>query len=330
MTSPSRTEHFVTLFDSAFFPAGFCLHRSLMKFAQPFRLWVICLDELSAGVLKDLALPSVTPLPLPAFETPDLLRVKGERSTIEYYWTLTPFTFQWVFEQDAEVHRVTYLDADLYIFKSPSVLLDEMSDDSHVLVTEHAYGPQYDQTDTAGRFCVQFTSFRRSAPAQRIMQWWQDRCLDWCYNRVEPGRFGDQKYLDEWPSLFGDDLHIVRQRELTLAPWNIRHFYANHGPYFPVFYHFHGLRMASPHVIRLSHGYRLPRESRHLYRVYLRDFIRGIKAARLHGVEPSRLLTLPEEEAQISFSERRRRVLKHKTEMWSFHCPVLPSLFAIL
>ena len=105
------------------------------------------------------------------------------------------------------------------------ILLKELDESGkHVLITEHAYAPEYDRAHDSGRFCVQFLTFDRSDSAREVMRWWQDRCVEWCFARYENGKFGDQVYLDQWPTLFGDRVHIVRQVEKTLAPWNVLYF----------------------------------------------------------------------------------------------------------
>jgi hypothetical protein len=172
------------------------------------------------------------------------------------------------------VERVTYLDADLFFFSTTTPFFEEFErSGKHVLITEHAYDPRYDKSRRSGRFCVQFLCFRRSAQASRVMTWWQDRCLEWCYARVEAGKFGDQKYLDLWPTLFASDIHILEQRERTLAPWNVRHFAeCGGGTVRPVFYHFHGLRLISPSRLQLYSGYQVGNLGRALYMEYLQHF----------------------------------------------------------
>ena len=220
-----RCEHFVTLFDASFLPIGLALYGSLKEHARPFRLWVLAIDEEAERHLVRLALPDVTVIPLREFETPALLAVKPGRTRAEYCWTMTPFTCQAVFDRDPSAMRATYVDADVFFFRDPRVLLKELDDShKHVLITEHAYAPEYDRSHDSGRFCVQFLTFDRSQAAGEVMRWWQERCVEWCFARYEDGKFGDQVYLDQWPALFGDRVHIVRQVEKTLAPWNVRHF----------------------------------------------------------------------------------------------------------
>ncbi|HEY4743053.1 MAG TPA: hypothetical protein VIH45_00215 [Desulfuromonadaceae bacterium] len=273
MHSDSRPEHFVTLFDSNFLPMGMALHASLMSHGQPFHLWVVCMDELVEEQLTRISLPHMTLLPLREVETGALLEVKPGRSGREYCWTLTPFTFQAVFDRDERAARVTYLDADLFFFDDPHILLRELdAADRHVLVTEHAYAPEHSRfLPLSGRFCVQFLTFRRTAEAARVMRWWQEKCLEWCFDRHEGDRFGDQKYLDAWPDLFAHEVHIVRQMEKTLAPWNVAHVEkSRHERLAPVFYHFQGLRFVTPDTVRLCNfNYTIGTEGLRLYDRYL-------------------------------------------------------------
>ena len=258
MRSADSLEHFVTLFDSNYLPIGVCLHQSLMQHALPFHLWIVCMDDAAAIQLRRLDLPHVTLLSLHEVETHQLLQVKPGRSRGDYCWTLTPFTLGFVFDQDASVQRVTYLDADVFFFDSPDLLLKEFeASGKDVLITPHAYSPEYDQSATSGIYCVQFMTFRRNAGALKVMQWWQDRCLEWCFARQEDGKFGDQKYLDDWPSRFPNEVHVLRQVEKTLAPWNVKHFLRKTPGLLPVFYHFHSLKIVTPKKIHLFGIYRI-------------------------------------------------------------------------
>jgi hypothetical protein len=279
-------EHFCTLFDSNYLPLGMALHQSLMTHALPFHLWIVCMDEMVEQQLQQLSLPHISLLSLKDIETPALLAVKSERSRGEYCWTLTSFTFSAVFAHDAHVQQVTYLDADLFFFADPRLLLQELPHDRHVLFTEHAYAPEYDQAKISGRFCVQFLTFKRTPEAARVMHWWQDRCLEWCFNRVEDGKFGDQRYLDAWTILFAEDVQIVEQVERTLAPWNVRFFEQRlEGKLQPVFYHFHGLKIVSSNRIQLYAQYRIGQKGLALYK----DYTAALQAAlrQLQAIDAS-------------------------------------------
>jgi hypothetical protein len=262
-------EHFVTLFDSNYLPMGVCLHSSLMRQAAPFHLWIVCMDDIAIAQLRALDLLNVTILTLAEVETPALLAVKPSRSRGEYCWTLTPFTPQFVFDRDATVQRVTYLDADLFLYGSPQILLEELEESGKdVLITPHAYAPEYDQSATSGIFCVQFMTFRRTAGGMHVLHWWQERCIEWCFARHEGGKFGDQKYLDDWASRFPSQVHILKQVEKTLAPWNVEYFMEKNKSLVPVLYHFHSLKIVSPTRILLFRGYRI-HAGLGLYRRYM-------------------------------------------------------------
>jgi hypothetical protein len=246
-------EHYVTLFDSNFLPQGLALQESLERHAGEHVLWVVCLDARTRAVLDALGKPHVRTIALSEVETPELLAVKPRRSVAEYCWTLTPFAPGFVFDREPSARRVTYLDADMYLLGSPRPLFDELDASGRgVLITEHAYDSEYDQSATSGRFCVQFISFARDA-GEPVRQWWAARCLEWCFNRVEDGKFGDQKYLDDWPERFADRVHVLQRLDAIQAPWNARRF--SHRA--ALAWHFHGLRVQGDRI-RWYSGYEIP------------------------------------------------------------------------
>jgi hypothetical protein len=272
-------EHYVTLFDSLFLPQGIALHTSMERHVKDYTLWILCVDDKAHEILCKLNLPNVRLLQLSKLETAELLTVKPIRTKGEYCWTLTPFAPKFVFEADANVNRVTYLDADLWFRKNPSAIFREFDlSGKQVLITDHAYAPEYDQSATCGQYCVQFMTFSREG-GEAVRKWWEDRCIEWCYARFEKEKFGDQKYLDDWPERFTDFVHVLNNKELALAPWNAMRF-----PYgSSIFYHFHGLRIVSIKQVNIG-GYSLPKPLiENIYRPYLIDLKRAIE--RLNHVD---------------------------------------------
>ncbi len=178
-------EHFVTLFDRLFLPQGLALHMSMERHAGDYILWILCVDDETFDIFGGLSLPNVRLLRLSELETPELLAVKPGRTIGEYCWTLTPFAPRFVFESDQSVRRVTYIDADLWFRKHPGPIFDEFElSGKQVLITDHAYAPEYDQSATSGQYCVQFMTFTRHG-GESVRKWWEERCVEWCFARFE-------------------------------------------------------------------------------------------------------------------------------------------------
>lgn len=261
-------EHYVTIFDSLFLPQGLALLQSLERHAGAFTLWVVCVNDEACDVLEKLKLNHVRPLRLSQLEDQRLKDVKPGRGPGEYCWTLTPYSFKFVFQADASVQRVTYLDADLWLRQSPAPVFKAFeASGKSVLITEHAYSPEYDHSEVSGHYCVQFLTIKRDG-GEVVRQWWEDRCIEWCFARSEDGKFGDQKYLDAWPTLFEDKVHVLADKERFLAPWNVNRFPRGNA----VAYHFHELRLLADKQVWLVGGYALPQGVvDYIYAPYLLD-----------------------------------------------------------
>ena len=306
-------EHYVTLFDSLFLPQGLALHMSMERNAGIYTLWILCLDDEVHDALTKLELPNVRLLQLSKLETPELLAIKPTRSKVEYCWTLTPFTSRFVFEMDTTVSRVTYLDADMWFRKNPVQIFHEFeASGKKVLITDHGYAPEHDQSATSGQYCVQFMTFTRDG-SETVRKWWEDRCIEWCFSRFEDGKFGDQKYLDDWPTRFANSVHVLSNRELTLAPWNATRFPYNNS----VTWHFHSLRisLSSRKSLVVTYGsYMLPKCTReNVYQLYCVDLRTAIMRMQNIGV-PFK--------SQITFSiidYMKLRLLMFLQRLWLFN-----------
>ena len=233
--------NYCTLFDSNYLTRGLAMYESLKKHSDNFHLYIFSFDDKSHKLLKILNLEFATVISLKKFEDKELLKVKGDRSAGEYCWTCTPSTIKYCIES-YNLNACTYLDADLYFFSNPAVLIEEM-DEKSVLITEHRYTAQYDQSATSGIYCVQFMTFKNDENGMKALNWWRDSCNEWCYARFEDGKFGDQKYLDDWTTRF-EGIHVLKNLGGGVAPWNIQQYDLSSNENFNlIFYHFHNYKI---------------------------------------------------------------------------------------
>ena len=285
---------FCTLFDGNYLVKAVAMYRSLARCCPSFRLTAFCFDERAKQVLDNLGLPNLDTVSLPELEAfdPDLLGVKHDRTPVEYCWTATPVLPIFMLENRPEISEVTYIDADLMFFADPGVLVEEMGSAS-VLITPHRYATEYrDSESLAGTYNVSFLTFRRDSRALECLQWWHDRCIEWCYFRYEDGKIGDQGYLNEWPKRF-QGVHVLRHKGGGLAPWNISG-YKVRG--FPdgvrvdgeplVFFHYHrfGMSPRGDHQLAPPKYYLSRRNRRLIYEPYIAELGAGLKDIR--RVEP--------------------------------------------
>src|SRR5262249_17989444 len=141
---------------------------------------------------------------------------------VEYYFTLTPCLPLHILKTAPDVLRLTYVDADLFFFADPQPIMDEIGD-AAIGVIEHRFPDDLVDLERYGRFNVGWLTFRNNATGLRCLEVWGGQCLDWCYDRLESGRFAEQKYLDEWPLRYGS-VRIIQHRGANVAPWNLNRF----------------------------------------------------------------------------------------------------------
>ena len=215
-----------TLLDRHYLTRGLVLYRSLKAFHPQARIRVFCMDREAKRVLEELAYPGLVAISREELEdfAPELRSVESTRTWVEYLWTATPATCLFTLEHSPQAQAVVRLDADVEFYADPALLLDELGDGS-VLLTPHRTAPEFRDVgdrdeEWGGSFNVQCEVFRRDESGMAALRWWHERCVEWCYDRFEPGRYGDQKYLDELASRF-TGVRVNGHPGAGLAPWNI-------------------------------------------------------------------------------------------------------------
>jgi len=300
---------FCTLFNTTYLTRGLAMYNSLKQQCESFHLYIFAFDCNSYELLSAMELEHVTVISLQAFENERLLAVKDGRTAGEYCWTCASSTIKYCIEE-FNLDHCTYVDADLLFFSDPAVLVAEM-DEKSVLITEHRYTPGYDQTATSGIYCVQFVTFKSNAAGMEVLNWWVDACIDWCFNRMEDNKFGDQKYLDDWLTRF-DCVHVLQHLGGGVAPWNVQQYnfmysgkqimgteLASGSNFDLVFYHFHDFHyLKGENYCLSSPQYVLDRNSvKHIYKPYAR----ALTAAKAQIFEQNREIAAHELIGDISW-----------------------------
>lgn len=287
---------YCTLFDSNYLDKGLVLYDSMCQVLPNFKLYVFAFDDLCYNVLSQEKKRNLIVIPLREFETPELLKVKAERTKAEYCWTCSPWIIKHVLENYHE-NICTYIDADMMFFSSPQTIFDEMREQNcSTIIVPHRFKTAKEEKkahDRVGSYCVEFNTFLNNEQGLEILNWWAERCLEWCFY-VVPGTaewYGDQKYLNAFPELF-DGVYICNHYGVGLAPWNIRlvEYVQNSGTVCPhikvkstdevfplVIYHYENVSFLSNHILHASSRTSSKDLRANIYDVYIDRIIKKRK-----------------------------------------------------
>lgn len=237
---------YTTLFDSTYLARGLVMIESLLRhsqyrLAQP-EIHVLCMDKECYEKLSRLDTASAYPLEIYEIGEEEL-ELQRDRTWQEFCWMMAS-VFTHTVMTGGRHPAITYLDADLMFFSDPEQIHDEI-DERSIAIVPHGFHPQDEPNYIAnGIYNVSWVSFAGPIGLSCLTRW-KDQCIEWCYYRNEDGKFGDQKYLDAWPELYGKDLAVLDVARSGVAPWNLRNYPSLVRPYnFSdlIFYHYSGFK----------------------------------------------------------------------------------------
>jgi len=292
------THHFCTYFDINYWPRAQSLLDSLERHCPSFTIHMLCMDDACYKKVRALGRPHVVPMRLAELEEaqPALPRVKNTRSQLEYYFTCGPAFIRHLMDRYPHADVMTYLDADLYFFHDPEPLFEAFQGHSIGATFHNLPGLQKRRIFSAhhlpafhrrrlreGKYNVGWLNFRHDADGLACLDWWRDRCIEWCYDRYEDGKYADQLYLDQWSSLF-KGFYAFTHRGANVGMWNVGDYrfslrgdtvYVGDDPL--IFYHFHGFKKVGAFIYNADTALSLRAPSSVLKNHVFSEYIRKLE-----------------------------------------------------
>lgn len=266
---------FCTIFDLGYYTKGLALYHSLEKVCN-FHLYIFTPDEKCYNLLTQKNLPKATIIHVSEIEDGELKKIKNVRDVAEYFWTIKASCINYLFEK-YNLDLVSYVDADIYFYSSPEPIFKELGNNS-VLITPHNFSPKYEKELKNGIFNAGYITFRNDDLGMSALNWWNQRCREWCFGRKENGKFGDQLYINELSNFIG--VHTLKHKGI-LANWNVQQFRIridegiifceaeNNETFNVIFFHFHYLKFFNSKEVELGRKY----ISAEVYSIFYKPYI---------------------------------------------------------
>ena len=228
-------KRFCTTSDINFLHRGLSLYESLNRHNDDFELFYLCSDDESYQKLKELDLARIVPVSLgdlfktdptlkeaqnnkPSYEAVNVgSKTNCDPKKVQFFWCLSSYFTWYVLDLD-DTDDVLYIDPDIYFYHDWSVIFEEIGSKS-IGIVRH----RIPYSAAVGEFNVGIVYFKKDLSGYSCSTFWKDCLLDIenkYYNTH--GMCGDQKYLELFAPLSGDDnVCIIDKKVGHLAPWNL-------------------------------------------------------------------------------------------------------------
>jgi len=283
---------YCAILDKSFLARGLVLYESLLEVNERARFAFFCIDDYTALILQKLNLDRATIIKHDDFVNGDLHKIKDSRSRAEFCWTCKPFALLHIINNIEDCDWVIYVDTDMMFFADPDNALPIR--DAHYLIAPHRFHKSLEHYEkSVGKFNAGYVAIKSSAKGSQVLLWWSKRCIESCSAIANDIKYADQKYLDQFPSLFQFGA-VSANKGLNAAPWNIYNYLiSTNGSGISVdgepllLYHFQGLQLFDNGKASLYIGdMRISEELRvNIYQPHLLALLQAF--ARIRRVDPA-------------------------------------------
>lgn len=279
LKNDSTCHHLCTIITKEYLIKGKALYNSLLKRHSKFHLWICCVDHIAYDILSKMKLEKATVINIKMFKDWKIKKIEKTRETSEFCWSLkAPFAY-YILKNNYYIDSMIYLDADLFLYEDVGKIYEEWGEKS-VYLTQLRLKPNLERKK--GKYSAALVGFKRDSIGMEILRGWRKDCLLWCYDRFEPKRWADQKYLDYWPDKT-TSIQISTNFGINLGPWNLfqgKIVPRENGQYFEEFkinsYHFSGFEVINDKEFELCYRMKLPCWIGDVYHIYVEEIFNVI------------------------------------------------------
>ncbi len=206
--------------NSSYLPRLVALDRSLGPQSENFHKKYLNLDEAPWPAEWERLLDGqVVQLNSVLSSNPRIPLALKNRTLVEKFFTLGPQFLTSQLSLATEGDWIVYCDADIKFFTPIQQVLAPFESKSVVLARHNHFWWNRARLKKYGEYNVGLVAFRNTADGRKALEYWAERCIEWCYDKVEGGKYADQKYLEDIAEL-GIAVAVDDRRGSNLAPWN--------------------------------------------------------------------------------------------------------------
>lgn len=239
---------YVTLCDIRYLSRALSLINSIRHTGNNSDIILFALDRDSEEELMAMNLENVVIIYIDMLEAKfkELIRAKENRSRLEYYFCLTPFTIKYAMEITSKT-TISYIDSDIWFLQNPENLLINKSV-YDIGIVKHSFPKHLIFMEKNGVYNVGFLYFQRNQNSIKVLDWWAQSCIKSTSIDNDKNIYADQKYLEGFFD-FQAKVEIFALEGHNSAPWNCNNLQNNSNIFVTqngnnlIYFHFSGLRI---------------------------------------------------------------------------------------
>ncbi len=213
------------LSDKNYFKFGMVLYDSLVENCkQDFTLHYLCMDEETYDAIDALNLEHINAVKMKELEETEDFKTLKENTVYNpsgdntYCWALASFFSEYLVNK-LNLEDLLYVDSDICFYNNVVDIYEKLSKKSiGIMLHRHNQIGDY-----VGAYNVGLIYFKNDNVGYNCLKWWRDCVMnpnnEWA---EEYGTCGDQKYLEAFAPMFGEENICVIDEEIGHgAPWNM-------------------------------------------------------------------------------------------------------------
>jgi len=295
---------------------------SFKKYHPDYTFVIGLVDKMAEGINYD-EFSDGQVIPVEELGIPNFDELCKRYNVVELNTSVKASYFLYIKQKFPGVTKVIYLDPDIKVFNTLDAIWT-LLDTKNIVVTPHIlnpispdnYTPQENIFLNYGIYNLGFLGVNiSSTQSVEFLKWWENRILNFGYNRVQEGYFVDQLWINLAP-LFFDKVAIIREPGYNMAPWNLHERVISsyseskilvNGDCPLFFYHFSSFSYKTPESICKPYYNRFTFDNRPdlkpIYETYVNEII-AYGAAKLSGYKCELLIEEPIVAQQHSLSNK--------------------------